>query len=137
MQMIERKTTERGLVLLVDDNESLSFIIQCMLETIGFEVECAYNGRDAVRMIVAKSYLAVLMDIEMPEMDGLEATKAIRHIERERLIPPMPILGISGHTNIGMKMLGQMAGMSDFLLKPFQIEHLEEKLLSACNINMN
>jgi len=135
--MTECKTTKRGLVLLVDDNENMSLVVQNMLEIIGFDVECAYNGRDAVKMTIAKPYLAVLMDIEMPEMDGLEATKAIRQVESQRLIPPTPILGISGHTSLGMKMLGQMAGMSDFLLKPFLMEHLEERLLSACNANLN
>ena len=135
--MTEREMTKRGLVLLVDDNESISLVVQNMLEMIGFDVDCANNGLDALEMIAAKPYLAVLMDIEMPEMDGLAATRAIRHMESERFIPPTPILGISGHTNLGMKMLGQMAGMSDFLVKPFLMEHLEEKLLSACSTNLN
>ena len=123
--------SEKASVLLVDDTVATSFVIQCMLETIGYDVECAFTGTEAVEKVVADRYLAVLMDVEMPDMDGIDATKAIRAKESVDLRPPLRIIGITGHTGQGIKLLCQRAGMDDFLPKPFVMSQLAEKLQGA------
>lgn len=117
-----------GFALLVDDNDAASSVAQMMLEFIGYEVDLAQNGRIATEMAAQTDYVVILMDIEMPEMDGLAATKIIRQKEIEDNLPTVPILGMSGHSSQAIKVLCQLAGMNDFLLKPFLIVDLEEKL---------
>jgi CheY-like chemotaxis protein len=98
----------------------------------------AENGRVAVAKAAAGDYAAILMDIEMPEMDGLEATKAIRSREAETaagsVIAPIiaPIIAMTGHTSSGMKLLCEKAGMTTMLLKPFSLDALRDKLADLC-----
>lgn len=129
--------TTKPVVLVVDDNEQTSSVIQEMLELMDFDVEVATDGRIAVAMTGAKTYAVVLMDVEMPVMDGLAATTAIRSQELAELMPPVPIVGITGHTDTGTRMLCQRAGMTDVLLKPFAMSKLEEKLKILCGQRLN
>ena len=135
--MTDSDVNAKQLVLLVDDNEQTSYVIQSMLELMDFEVELANNGRVAVEMCSATDYAVILMDIEMPEMDGLAATKAIRTNESTGLAPPVPIVGITGHTDAGTRVLCERAGMTDVLLKPFLMVQLEEKLKSVYETRLN
>jgi len=135
--MTESDVNVKQLVLLVDDNEQTSYVIQSMLELMDFEVELANNGRVAVEMCGATDYAIILMDIEMPEMDGLAATKAIRTNESAGLTPPVPIVGITGHTDAGTRVLCERAGMTDVLLKPFLMVQLEEKLKTVYESRLN
>jgi len=133
----ESDETTKQLVLLVDDNEQTSYVIQSMLELMNFDVDLANNGRVAVEMCSATDYAIILMDIEMPEMDGLAATKAIRDNENTDLTPPVPIVGITGHTDAGTRVLCERAGMTDVLLKPFLMVQLEEKLKTVYESRLN
>ena len=130
-------TSLKPVVLLVDDNEQTSSVIQEMLELMDFDVEVAADGKVAVAMTGAKAYAVVLMDVEMPVMDGLAATTAIRSQEMAELMPPVPIVGITGHTDTGTRMLCQRAGMTDVMLKPFAMSKLEEKLKALCGQRLN
>jgi CheY-like chemotaxis protein len=114
------------LVLLADDNDETAFVIEAMLDMMDFAVERARDGREAMEMSANAAYALILMDIEMPVMDGLAATKAIRGQEGEGLVPPVPIVGITGHSDMGTRRLCQMAGMDQVLCKPFLMEQLEE-----------
>ncbi|MFT4076427.1 MAG: response regulator [Asticcacaulis sp.] len=114
------------LVLLVDDNDETAFVIESMLDLMDFGVERARDGREALEMSGISAYALILMDIEMPVMDGLAATKAIRGQEGEGLVPPVPIVGITGHSDMGTRRLCQLAGMDEVLCKPFLMEQLEE-----------
>ena len=115
-------------VLLVDDNEDTRLVVESMLEFLDLEPDIAPNGMIAVEKAGRQDYAVVLMDIEMPEMDGLEATKAIRTNESASGSSPIPIIGMSGHGNTGVKALCQIAGMNDYIHKPFLIDQLEDKL---------
>ena len=103
-----------------------------MLECLGVAVDRAGNGRVAVGKAAAGDYAAILMDIEMPEMDGLEATKAIRAHEAETGGEAVTIIAVTGHSIAGMKVLCERAGMSGVLTKPFGLESLRDKLAEMC-----
>lgn len=103
-----------------------------MLELIGFDVERAWDGRVAVERSHTTCYAAILMDIEMPEMDGLEAAKAIRQQEKTDLLPPVPIVAMTSHASSGIRALCLHAGMDEVLMKPFLVAQLEEKMRRVC-----
>jgi CheY-like chemotaxis protein len=125
------------LVLLADDNDETAFVIEAMLDLMEFGVERARDGREALEMSGASAYSLILMDIEMPVMDGLAATKAIRDQESDGLVPPVPIVGITGHSDAGTRRLCQLAGMDDVLCKPFLMEQLEATLKELCAKRVN
>jgi CheY-like chemotaxis protein len=124
--MSEVSSATNRLVLLVDDNDETAFVIEAMLDLLDFGVERARDGREALEMSGQSAYALILMDIEMPVMDGLAATKAIRGQEGTGLAPPVPIVGITGHSDMGTRRLCQLAGMDEVLCKPFLMEQLEE-----------
>ena len=124
--MSELSPKTNRLVLVADDNDETAFVIEAMLDLLDFAVDRARDGREALEMSGQSAYALILMDIEMPVMDGLMATKAIRGQEGEGLVPPMPIVGITGHSDMGTRRLCQLAGMDEVLCKPFLMEQLEE-----------
>ncbi|WP_443749454.1 response regulator [Asticcacaulis solisilvae] len=130
--MLETNAVKKSLVLLVDDSPDMGLVVKYMLELIGFDVERAWDGRVAVERSHATCYGAILMDIEMPEMDGLEAAKAIRQRERTDFLSPVPIVAMTSHASKGIKALCLHAGMDEVLMKPFLVAQLEEKMLRVC-----
>ena len=134
--MSELSVTNR-LVLLADDNDDTAFVIEAMLDMMDFAVARARNGQEALEMSAANAYALILMDIEMPVMDGLAATQAIRSQEIAALVPAVPIVGITGHSDMGTRRLCQLAGMDDVLCKPFLMEELEARLTALCAKRVN
>ncbi len=102
-------------ILLVEDNNINQLIAKELLKMKGYTVEVSNNGQEAVEMILKGSYGAVLMDIQMPIMDGLCATKAIREMEEYK---NLPILAMSAHAMTGDKEKSLEAGMNDHIVKP-------------------
>jgi hypothetical protein len=124
-------------VLLVDDDKNSAFMVESMLDFLGVTAEVAENGRVAVDKAAGAGYAAVLMDIEMPEMDGLDATKAIRAHEAETGAAAVKIIAMTGHTTTGIKVLCEMAGMDGILHKPFDLEGLRGKLAEMCGTDLD
>ena len=116
------------VILVADDNPDALFMVQSMLDLLGFAAECVENGRIACERAMTQRYRCILMDIEMPEMDGLAAARTIRDAEQAEGGICTPILGMTGHTDTGTRVLCERAGMSGVLLKPFLISNLEETL---------
>ncbi len=114
--------------LVVDDDKSMSLMVQDMLELMGLEADVARDGRMAVEMATNKAYALILMDIEMPEMDGFDATKAIR----AQVSDEVPIVGMTGHLMEAIHRLGKLAGMNDLITKPFMASGLCAKLKAVC-----
>ena len=135
--MTARPIAVKPRVLVVDDNEQMRQVIESMLELMEFEVELAGDGATAVAMTGVTPYALVLMDVEMPVMDGLAATAAIRNREQAELVPAVPIIGITGHAGTGTTMLCRRAGMDDVMLKPFALSQLEEKLHALVDARIN
>lgn len=113
-------------ILLVDDNRVNRQVVVELLSQLGLMVDTAENGIKAIAAIKNKKYDCVLMDIQMPEMDGLEATEIIRQNE-EYL--KLPILAMSAHTQISDKVKSLNCGMNDYIAKPIRPEKLVEVLI--------
>ncbi len=112
-----------GLVLVVDDEESVRTLMTRMLESFHFRVMEAMDGRDAVERYAAfaDSITAVLLDVTMPVMGGLEAFEKIRAIN-----PDVPVLFMSGYMSDGE--LRNLTGAADFIQKPFKLDEFQNKL---------
>ncbi|MFA6284219.1 MAG: PAS domain S-box protein [Desulfurivibrionaceae bacterium] len=104
-------------VLLAEDNEINQQVAREILERAGVVVEIAGNGGAALAMVLKNEYDLVLMDIQMPGMDGLEATRRIRASEVPRL-RTLPIVAMTAHAIKGAEALSLMAGMNDHITKP-------------------
>ena len=111
-------------ILLVDDNEVNRKVASLMLKKLGHHTDLATNGFEAIEALEHKSYDLVLMDIQMPKMNGLEATKIIR----ERWHKNSKIIIITAYTNYRDACID--AGADDFLIKPLRIEKLRETIKS-------
>ena len=112
-------------VLLVEDNRVNQRLAVAILERLGHDVTLASNGREAVEAVEADTYDLVLMDIQMPEMGGVEATERIR--EREaREGGHIPIVAMTAHAMTGDRERFLAAGMDEYISKPISQERLRE-----------
>jgi len=119
-------TLRGGRVLLVEDNEFNQQVATELLEQIGVQVELAENGRIAVERVQAGDYDIVLMDMQMPEMDGLTATKLIRAEARHQALP---IVAMTANAMAGDRERCIEAGMNDYVTKPVDPVRLYAALL--------
>lgn len=116
-------------VLIVDDNKINRIVAQRLLETLGYSCDVAVDGRKAVEQLELNSYKAVLMDVQMPELDGFEATRLIRSGESKVLNHEIPIIALTAYAGEDDKAKCTAAGMNDYVGKPLVLEELKEKLI--------
>jgi CheY-like chemotaxis protein len=110
--------TERGArVLVVEDNAANLKVAVRMIERLGYRPDTAGNGIEAVRALDGIDYDAVLMDCQMPEMDGYEATRQIRRHERRHI----PIIAMTASAMAGDRERCLAAGMDDYISKPIKL----------------
>ncbi|MGV3618818.1 MAG: PAS domain S-box protein [Fimbriimonas sp.] len=114
-------------VLLVEDNPVNRTVATRLLEGMGLRVRVATNGLEAVDFCSREAFPLVMMDLQMPEMDGLEATALIRELD-VRLERHTPILAMTAHAMAGDRERCIAAGMDDYVSKPIRKEELREKL---------
>jgi len=122
-----------GRVLLAEDNPVNREIAASMLDLLGVPFDAVENGKEAVRRVTTGTYAAVLMDCQMPEMDGFEATAGIRRWERERAQATgsairLPIIALTANAMVGDRERCLAAGMDDYLAKPFKRHQLKRVL---------
>jgi signal transduction histidine kinase/ligand-binding sensor domain-containing protein/CheY-like chemotaxis protein/HPt (histidine-containing phosphotransfer) domain-containing protein len=110
--------------LLVEDNPLNQKVARHNLEALGAEVTLADNGRVAVELARQRPYDVVLMDAQMPGMDGVQAAQAIRRLEDQQGRPRMPIVAMTAHALQGDRERFLAAGMDGYLAKPFEKEEL-------------
>jgi CheY-like chemotaxis protein/HPt (histidine-containing phosphotransfer) domain-containing protein len=108
-------------VLVVEDNEFNRQVAVEYLASAGIATTVAANGRRALELLRSERFAAVLMDVQMPEMDGYEATRAIRRIPELRTLP---IIAMTAHAMKGDREKCLEAGMDDYLTKPVHVEEL-------------
>jgi len=113
-------------VLVAEDNEVNQAVATITLRKRGFAVDIAPNGVAAVEMSASEAYAAIFMDCQMPELDGYDATRAIRR--REGRGPRTPIIAMTASAMRGDRELCLAAGMDDYLSKPLRVDQLERAL---------
>lgn len=113
-------------ILVVEDNELNQQVIKEILRHSGAAVTIAEHGREALDILSKESFDGVLMDIQMPVMDGLEATQIIRANARWA---DLPIIALTANTGQHYRNLCQHTGMNDFLAKPINPDMLINTLL--------
>jgi len=129
---IELAERIRGIrVLVVEDNAINQKIIVRTLEKFGCKVLVAWNGAEALERIQKNVVDAVLMDCQMPVMDGYEATRSIRALP-DRKSNNLPVIALTSHALPGDREKALGAGMDDYLAKPARAEAIKEKLVHWC-----
>jgi signal transduction histidine kinase/CheY-like chemotaxis protein/HPt (histidine-containing phosphotransfer) domain-containing protein len=118
----------KGRVLAVDDNEINQAVAEELLSELGLEVEVVGNGLEAFQALQSRRYDAVLMDCQMPVMDGYAAATAIRAWEADTGAPRTPIVALTAHALSGEREKVLAAGMDDYLTKPIPVRSLEVTL---------
>jgi two-component system, sensor histidine kinase and response regulator len=121
--------TEKMRVLVVEDSSVLCRIAELKLRKLGLAVDVVHNGREAVEAYQNQIYALILMDIHMPEMCGLEATRKIRELEAAGKYR-VPIIAVTASDNEENCLA---AGMDDYVRKPADYERIINKWLEQSN----
>jgi CheY-like chemotaxis protein len=119
-------TTRSTRVLLVDDNTINRKLAAAMLDRIGLATDVVDGGGAALASMQATSYGVVFMDVQMPDVDGREATRRWRHVTDGATPADVPIVALTAHVGQAERELCRDAGMDDYLSKPFGIEELSQ-----------
>jgi PAS domain S-box-containing protein len=125
--LAEARSGARKHLLVAEDNFVNQKVALRMLEKLGYRADVASNGQEAVEAVARHQYEAVLMDCQMPVMDGYEATKAIRQLDDESR-RATPIIAMTAGAMKEDEQRARAAGMDDYLAKPVKVERLEATL---------
>ncbi len=118
-------------VLVVDDEEDIVEVIQDRLENYGVTVVTARTGVEALKKLSLGKFDGILLDIRMPEMDGLEALQRIREMDKK-----IPIIIITAFSNKDAALEALLKEANDYILKPFEWDELKTKIEKVCNITL-
>jgi signal transduction histidine kinase/CheY-like chemotaxis protein/HPt (histidine-containing phosphotransfer) domain-containing protein len=126
------QTPLQGVVLLAEDNPVNQEVAKAMLSALGLQPDIAHNGAEAVVMFDARDYDIILMDCQMPVMDGYQATAIIR----QRLAgKPLPIIALTANAMEGDRNKCLAAGMTDYMSKPYSLGQLKSTLLRYLSLS--
>ncbi|MHA4844741.1 ATP-binding protein [Flavitalea antarctica] len=131
-QEINYQSLGKRRILVAEDVELNQYLARHIMESWGFEVEIAVNGKEALQKVQENEYDLVLMDIQMPEMDGMQATQKIRALESKK-ISRIPIVALTANALKGDSEKYMAVGMNDYLSKPFD----EPRLFQVISKNLN
>ena len=110
---------KRGAILIVEDEENLQEALKLNLEMEGYEVSCVSDGLEALKKIEGESFDLVIMDVMLPEIDGITVTETLRLQHND-----VPILIVSAKASGADRVMGLKKGADDYLVKPFNLEEL-------------
>ncbi|CAN2038994.1 two-component system, sensor histidine kinase and response regulator [Candidatus Magnetomoraceae bacterium gMMP-15] len=130
-KQVETKTLQRQKVDLITDAKPLNIllvedimanqqVVKAYLENTSYNLDIAENGAIGVEKHLANNYDMIFMDIEMPVMDGFEATRTIRQWEKEKDLKPTPIIALTAHALKGYNIKSLEAGCTNYMTKPFK-----------------
>jgi len=115
-------------ILLVEDNKANQLYMQVLLKNMGLSYDIANDGLEAIDIFSHKKYDAILMDENMPNLNGIEATKEILHIEKEQNLKHTPIIALTANALKGDRERFLASGMDEYLTKPIKKQKLNEVL---------
>jgi CheY-like chemotaxis protein len=122
-------------ILLAEDNMVNQKLMIRILEKRGHTVVVVKTGKEAVAIWKRQPFDVILMDVQMPEMDGFEATSIIREAERISSGGHTPIIALTAHAMAGDRQRCLTAGMDGYISKPIQVHNLFEVIASVCAVN--
>jgi PAS domain S-box-containing protein len=125
---VNRNTDTNPSILLVEDYKANILVATTYLEEFGYSCDLAESGLEAIEKYKQRTYDLILMDVQMPQMNGFQATQAIRDYEKLTDKPAVPIVGMTAHALAGDREKCLEAGMDDYISKPFAPENLLSKL---------
>ncbi len=113
-------TEEKLKVLIVDDEERILILLQANLEAAGYEVLVAHDGRQALSFLESESVNAVITDMNMPEVGGLEVIQAVRRLYGRKV----PVIVVTAYGSVQNAVEAMHKGATDYLEKPFDMADL-------------
>ena len=127
-----KKTTERPTVLLVEDYEDNRVMMRQLLELSGYRVFEATNGEQAIRLARLEIPDLILMDLSLPQVDGLSATRQIRAIP---YLKNIPIIAVSAHDTADFHAEALASGCNEYVTKPIDFGQLESAIRSLLSLD--
>ena len=119
---------DSGLVLVVDDDPINQAVVRGQLEVLGYDVVVAGDGAQALDACLRHPPDMVLMDVDMPVMDGLQATERVRAMQQAGMLPPFPIVAATGENSESRRKTCFCAGMDGYLSKPIDLRILAKEI---------
>lgn len=132
----ERELPDNIHVLVVDDNDVNRLVAQRMLQKLGCEISLAADGEAAMEALASQAFDVVFMDVQMPEMSGIEATRLIRSGKTGRDNESVPIVAMTAHAMKGDRERLLESGMTDYISKPFSLDTLQTVLKHVLDAGM-
>jgi CheY-like chemotaxis protein len=126
--VISEVSDRQRCILLVEDSAASALTAVSFLKELAYSCDVAKNGQDALAKFSAGRYSAIIMDVQIPGMDGLETTRRIRALEKMNNMKQTPILATTGNATEDDRLFCAKAGMNDYLSKPFDLKDLKIKL---------
>lgn len=120
-------------LLLVEDDPSNILVESIFLEQCGYSYDVVSNGSEVFQKVAATSYALILMNISLPDMDGLMVTRKLREMERQGLINHVPIVAVTAHAVTGYREKCLEAGMNGYIFKPFTQQQLCQTIEQSVN----
>lgn len=120
-------------ILIVDDNAINRKVAEMTIQKLGHRTEIAINGKDAYFKYLQSNYNLILMDVHMPELDGLETTALIREHEQEKKLNEIPIIAMTAAAMKGDRERFLSSGMNEYISKPFKVNDIKKVINRFCN----
>jgi len=127
----DKVNSRKEKILIVEDDAANVLVAENFMEIFGYSSEVADTGVKALELLQNNVYHAVLMDVQMPDMSGLDVTRKIREIENRKGVFHSHIIGMTAHARPDDRVACMEAGMDDYITKPFDPNDLKAKLKSV------
>ena len=118
-------------ILIIEDEEKIARFVELELQYEGYEVEKAFNGRDGLELASTRPFDLVLLDILLPELNGIEVLRRLRRVS------DVPVIMLTARDAVVDKVAGLDGGANDYITKPFAIEELLARIRAALRNNLN